>query len=274
MLERMEAGAHILRGCESCGCEICGSPASTVLPTYSRQLWPVVECDDCGFVFLGKVPSYDALIEEFAWEKTFKAEKARRRISRFGWLDAVTRWRTKAGHLIDHYRRRRALGLTGNVLDIGCGGACRIPAGPIPFGIEISAGLAQQAAGAFSARGGNVIHAPAIDGLDVFEDRFFSAILMRSYLEHESQPRLVLEKAFRKLAPGGSVFVRVPDYGSINRRFMGARWCGFRFPDHVNYFTGRSLRSLAESVGFEYSRTNWHSIFDDNIIALLKRPQV
>lgn len=47
---------------------------------------------------------------------------------------------------------------------------------------------------------------------------------------------------------------------------------GFRFPDHVNYFTSRSLRSLAESVGYAYSRTNWLSAFDDNIIAVLKKP--
>ena len=155
---------------------------------------------------------------------------------------------------------------------MGCGVGCRIPEGPTPYGIEISAALAQQASSDFQKRGGRVIHAPATEGFDAFDDGFFTAILMRSYLEHERQPRLVLEKALRKLAPGGQIFVRLPDYGSLNRRIMGARWCGFRFPDHVNYFTGRSLRALAESVGFEYTRTNWLSPFDDNIIAVLKRP--
>jgi len=42
-------------------------------------------------------------------------------------------------------------------------------------------------------------------------------------------------------------------------------------PDHVNYFTGRSLRRLAESTGFTYRRINWLSPFDDNIIAILTR---
>lgn len=53
---------------------------------------------------------------------------------------------------------------------------------------------------------------------------------------------------------------------------MGAKWCGFRFPDHVNYFSSRSLRSLAEGVGLAYVRTNWLSLRDDNIIAVLRRP--
>ena len=234
----------------------------------------MAQCSGCGFVFLESVPDYEDLIEEYAWEKSFATEKKRRRSTRFGWLDTATRWRLAAGHIVDRQRRRRTLGLTGNVLDVGCGGNCRVPHGPTPHGIEISAALAAEAQPSFRARGGRVIHAPAIAGLDAFDDGFFSSILMRSYLEHEKQPRLVLERAFHKLAPGGRIFIRLPDYGSLNRRLMGARWCGFRYPDHVNYFTNRSLRSLSEGLGYSYSRTNWYSPFDDNIIAVLTRPKI
>jgi SAM-dependent methyltransferase len=253
-------------------CEVCSSSRSSLLATYTTTPWPVVACDDCGFVYLGAVATYNALADEFAWEKSFAAEKQRRSGARFAWIDTATRWRTLLGKWLDEHRRRRALGLSGNVLDIGCGAGCRVPEGPTPFGIEISDALAKRASPAFESRGGRVVHAPATEGLDAFEDEFFSAILMRSYLEHERQPRLVLEKAFRRLAPGGTVYVRVPDFGSLNRRVMGTRWCGWRFPDHVNYFTGGSLRALAGSVGLEYARTNWLSAFDDNIIAILRRP--
>jgi hypothetical protein len=71
---------------------------------------------------------------------------------------------------------------------------------------------------------------------------------------------------------GGKVLIRVPDYGSINRRVTGTKWCGWRFPDHVNYFTNESLRTLTESVGYAYRRKNWLSRLDDNIIAELTRP--
>jgi len=63
--------------------------------------------------------------------------------------------------------------------------------------------------------------------------------------------------------------VRVPDFGSVNRRVMGVRWCGWRFPDHVNSFTRESLHRIAGAIGIEYARTNWLSPFDDNIIAIL-----
>lgn len=250
-------------------CEVCRCQHASPLPSYNTTHWPLVECSNCGFVYLRQVPSYSALAEDFPWEVTSIAEKQRRSKSRFNWLDRATRWRTYPGHVIDRYRRRHSLGVSGNVLDIGCGGACRVPDGPIPHGIEISAALAAGAQSSFATRGGRVVHANAIDGMDAFQDEFFSAILMRSYLEHEAQPKLILEKAWRKLAPNGKIFVRVPDYGSLNRRLMGRRWCGFRFPDHVNYFTLRSLRELASGSGFTCRRVNWLSPLDDNIIAVL-----
>lgn len=259
-------------GSQSRCCEVCGSTHRVVLRQYSKAPWQVAECRDCGFVYLAEVPAYDSLIEEYAWERTFKDEKERRNKRRFSWFDRATRWRLRPGRQLDTQRRRRMLSLSGNVLDIGCGEGCRVPEGPIPHGIEISAALARAAEPSFARRGGRVINAPAIDGLDAFADDFFSAILMRSYLEHESHPRRVLETAIRKLVPGGRIYVRLPNYGSVNRRIMGRRWCGFRYPDHVNYFTTRSLRALAESVGFRFSRTNRFSPFDDNIIAVLQRP--
>jgi len=252
-------------------CAICGSHHSLPLACYTTSPWPVVQCTDCGFVYLRRVPSYASLAEDFPWEVTFAAEQRRRSRSRLGCLDQVTRWRTYPGHLIDRYRSRHTLGLVGNVLDVGCGGSCRVPEGPTPYGIEISAALARAAAGSFTARGGHVVHANAIDGIESFPDAFFAAVLLRSYLEHEIQPKLILEKVLRKLVPMGKVFVRVPDYSSFNRRVMGGKWCGFRFPDHVNYFTNQSLRSLAESLGFSYRRINRFSPFDDNVIAVLRR---
>ena len=253
-------------------CEICGGSHTKSKPEWSVAPWQIVECSSCRFVFLHQVPGYAALVEDYAWEKTSASEKKRRSALRFAWLDRATRWRLIPGKHLDAYRRRRALGVQGNVLDVGCGEGNRLPETVTPFGVEISAGLAEKARPDFEAKGGAVVCAPAIDGLDIFQDNFFDAILMRSYLEHEERPRAVLAKAYQRLRPGGVIYVRVPDFGSINRQVRGLKWCGFRFPDHVNYFTNQSLRSLANSIGFEYQRKNWHSLLDDNLIVELIKP--
>ena len=250
-------------------CEICGGSDTTLLASYTVSKWPVVSCDDCGFVFLGRVPDYELLNTEYAWEKTYAAEKTKRTRQNWGKLDRVTRVRTSIGKLINNASQGRSLGSTGRVLEIGCGGGTRVASGPTPYGIEISEALAHKADPIFAARGGRVIHAAATEGLTQFPESYFDTVLMRSYLEHEAQPRLVLKEARRTLKTGGTVYVRVPNYGSVNRRVMGSRWCGFRFPDHVNYFTPKHLKRLAASCGFTYRRINWYSFFDDNLIAEL-----
>lgn len=252
-------------------CEVCGCDAAKTAVIVDPS-WPLSQCGSCGFVFLSEAPDYAAVATEYAWEKTSLAESAKRQQHLFGRLERATRWRTRLGHLADWARRKRTLGTTGNVLDIGCSGSCRVPVGPTPFGIEISGPLAVSAQKSFGARGGLVVHAPAIDGIDRFADGFFSAILMRSYLEHEKSAFEVLRKSSRKLKPGGKIYVRVPDFASINRRVMGSKWCGYRFPDHVNYFTGATLKRLAYRSGLTYRRVNKLSMFDDNIIAELRKP--
>ena len=260
-------GTNIVRACP-----MCSVTSVTPLPQYTTSEWPVVSCRSCGFVFLREVPGEAALVENFAWEKTFVAERERREKRAWSGLDKKTRWRLKFGKVQDRFYRGVTIGKSGNVLDIGCGGSCRLPDGVTPFGIEVSEALARQADEKFRARGGYVVCAPARAALDSFADGHFTAMVMRSYLEHEENPGPVLELAYRKLAPGGAIYVRVPNYGSLNRRIMGAKWCGFRFPDHVNYFTGQSLRALAAKAGFSYWRRNKASLFDDNLLVVLTRP--
>ena len=68
------------------------------------------------------------------------------------------------------------------------------------------------------------------------------------------------------------MFVRVPNYGSFNRRVVGKKWCGFRHPDHVNYFEIESLSNIAVKNGFSIEILNKLTLhFDDNINALLVR---
>lgn len=60
---------------------------------------------------------------------------------------------------------------------------------------------------------------------------------------------------------------------ALLKRIRGPRWCGFRWPAHVNYLTPRTLRLLAASANLEVSRM---TVFDrhpfsDNLYAVLRR---
>ena len=76
----------------------------------------------------------------------------------------------------------------------------------------------------------------------------------------------------RVLWDDGIIFVRVPNYVSLNRRVRGGQWCGFRCPYHVNYFTPYTLSRMAGDSGFHMKLLNPLKIaIDDNTEAVLTK---
>jgi SAM-dependent methyltransferase len=229
-------------------------------------------------VYLENPPAYEDLEETFAWEKTShqvleeKKESALRRGVR----------------VIEHYkdrliRRDKLIDLVkqyfpaGPVIDIGCGGGevmSRLDQKYTPFGIEISKHLSGKAQQISKSRGGRVFYGSALVGLDTFEKDFFSAAIMSSYLEHESAPREVLQKIILTLRLGAPLIVKVPNYACLNRIVMGQKWCGFRYPDHVNYWTPKTLIKIIRDTGFQIVRFNIWDRFptSDNMWLVARKP--
>ncbi len=219
-------------------------------------------------VFLVNPPEYQALEEDFAWEKTYAAKKeASRGSTQLSPLARVARHKFRT--LRDRSQKFRHWFGDGNVLDIGCGDGHRIIPPMTPFGIELSKALHAQADTLMRRRGGYCLHGPGAETIWDFDEGQFDGIIMHSYLEHETAVSRVLRGARRALKSTGRMFVRVPNYASLNRRVVGAKWCGFRYPDHVNYFTPRTLADVARRAGFSMSITNRLTLpLDDNINAL------
>jgi SAM-dependent methyltransferase len=279
------------RSCPHCGTDNCGQPPSR----YSLAPWIIRNCASCGFVYIDRAPAYEHLVGAQAtqagdepptqpaiihmdWSTTFAAEE-KRRLASFNLtytLDRLTRWRLRIfpKPRPSSFVRQRFKG--GRILDLGCAGGrgMRDFIGTwTPYGIEVSAQLASQADALFKQHGGHAENAPCIEGLKRFARDYFEAAVARSYLEHEANPVGVLKEIYRVLKPGGIVVVKVPNYSCLNRHVMGRRWCGFRYPDHLNYFTPRSLRRLAQSCGFAVHSGLIHKLpTDDNMWAVLAKP--
>lgn len=260
-------------------CPICGDANhATPAGRYSRAPWDIIHCAGCGFAHIRTVPEAAELSKNLAWEKTYATEQQRRKRETpvQAWMDTHMRWRlhlmprVEPVHLVNHAAS------PGPVLDLGCGSGAHLlllKPGLVPHGIEISEVLAGEARDNLRGRGGQIVHASAHEGLARFDDDFFSAAILRSYLEHDANAREVMLLLGRKLRPGGIVVIKVPNYGSINRRVMGKGWCGFRLPDHVNYFSRASLRQLGQAAGL-HTHFPLHLALptDDNIVAIMTRP--
>jgi len=249
------------------GCPICAGTEAQAHP-HTRDDWHLQVCMRCGFVYLQDPPDYRGLDNHYAWQKTHRAERARRRQvepvrERLSWVVRKIRRnvlnRNKLQVLVDRYIP------AGRILDIGCGRgtllARFLDGRHEPWGVEISEVLARDANELFAGHGGRCIHSDTVSGLNTLPQDHFDGIIMSSYLEHEIEPLAVCEGISRCLKPGGHVVIKVPNYASWNRLVRGAKWCGYRFPDHVNYFTPASLSRLIGEVGLQVARFRWQDRF-------------
>ena len=234
-------------------------------------------------VFLGNPPPPELLKTDLDWSVLKCRERTRRR-NKMGAIyyffsDGIKKIRSFSRSFRDKKELRYICRFTEgrNILDVGCASGhilAKLPEGMVPFGIEPSPSLQQQADASFRARGGYCIHNISHLGFrDLPDDVTFDLVLMRSFLEHDVMAEETLRACHAKLAPNGKVLIKVPNFSCWNSKLRGSNWPGIRNPDHVNYFTPDSLSRLLEKCG--YSRCHipliWRMPTSDNIWALAYR---
>ena len=248
------------RSCPQCGT----SNASAEALRYSHEEWVLKQCRECGFVYLENPPAYEELETDLAWEKigSERNERVYQKSPVKSWASRTAR--TLRARLVVRadplVRRVEQWVPAGPVVDIGCGKGDKLTSLPERFelvGIEISQEQARIARERLAPRGGVVHQMPALEGMETVRAESLAGIVANSFLEHETRPKELLQAAARALSPAGAMILKVPNYACVNRYVMGAGWCGFRFPGHVNYFTPRSLRRMVEEVGMEVAEFRW-----------------
>lgn len=261
--------------------------------SYAPAPWVLRQCLETGFVFLENPPGYESFVEDYAWEVTSSQESASRQAAEPVLYPVSTaakrlrsqvlkrnKIRTLAVAILRDTRSRRI-----NLLDMGCGWGGLpqdvisslpedVQSRCVPHGIELSKELARISYEKFAGLGGMCVHDNALNGLARFPTNYFDLVVMLSFLEHEINPLPLLRRSTERLKPEGHIILKVPNYGCFNRTVRGARWCGFRWPDHVNYFTPTTLRAMAARAGLRVARMNFldRHPFSDNMYAVLQKP--
>jgi SAM-dependent methyltransferase len=139
------------------------------------------------------------------------------------------------------------------LLDFGCGsghtlGLARRLLGCETYGIELNP------VGELGAeRLGFALHAGPLEEVP-WPRASFDLVYAVQVFEHLTDPPRELAQLTALLAPGGLLFVEVPNYGSLSIRLGRDPMTANRPPGHLNFFTRQSLTRLLCYAGLEILR--------------------
>ena len=113
-------------------------------------------------------------------------------------------------------------------------------------GIEVSRAAVQAA----HAAGETQIAVASAEAIP-FRDETFQVATLWDVLEHIPDPTAAISDVARVLAPGGRLILTTGDVESGLARISGPRWHLYTLPEHLYFFSRRSLEILLERNGFQ-----------------------
>jgi SAM-dependent methyltransferase len=226
-------------------CPVCDNDARVSLK-FNRNGYLVHLCRTCGVEFLFPQPTDEALSSIYTTNYFLGSESdvAARRVSELKhstgklYLDVI------ASYVRSSHPR---------LLEIGCGSGDFLAEaqsrGFCVEGLEVSEHAAEVAN---TRLGKDAVRVGFLEDTS-FSEQSYDIVAAFDVIEHVRNPKKTLARIHALLKPGGMVAIVTPSLDSWSRRLLGRHWMEYK-PEHITYFSERSLKQLLEETGFGKSR--------------------
>ena len=241
---------------EPVACNQCGSSRAEVIARgtdreyyTSSDEYSFVRCQNCSLVYLNPRPTAAELPRIYppTYHSYILDESADSRgslITRLRQKSGANRFRPVMRHLAGHEHIE--------LLDVGCGNGWMMrvfksldPARIETSGVEISEAVCQAARAQ-----GHHVYCGRFEEVNL--DRSYDVVNLTHVIEHVSDPRLVVRKAYEALNPGGLLVLETPNIGAAEWPwFKGGNWGAYHIPRHWYFYDRETIRTLGESEGLE-----------------------
>lgn len=248
-------------------CDLCGATEADFILSTNRLDGPLARCQRCGLYFVGVssptvregcaqqvqaladtrvTDTSSPVSKKVTAEMVRLAERAKELAlvepqveqSEQPWRELMARER-----LAD---LKRFVG-GGRLLEVGCSTGEMLAAASESFeafGVEADSASSKIA----SQRGLRCFNGALADAK--FDKEMFDVAALYHVIEHFPSPRAEMAELHRIIKPGGWLAIETPNIANVWFRLLGARWRQF-IPDHIFFFTPRTIRRLCEETGFE-----------------------
>ena len=210
-------------------CIVCDSKALINLHDYKNH--HLSRCETCGFVFAKKIPSLKELEEHY------------KGYGRNDYLSPITIKRYN--ELLDTFEKFRK---TNKILDVGCGIGYFLEVakerGWEVYGTEFT----DEAIQICSSKGINM--QKGILSTRNYQSEEYDIITSFEVIEHINNPIEELTNFHALLRKGGLVYVTTPNFNSLVRYRLKSDYNVICYPEHLSYYTPKTLKNVFSSVGF------------------------
>ena len=214
-------------------CLLCGTEKFSAVKKYSKH--HLVKCSNCGFVFSRKKPSLDELLAVYDFYPIFQT------------VSPITLKRYD--ELLNYLERFRK---TNNLIDVGSGDGYFPERAKLRgwnvFGTEFTDAKVE-----FSRKKGITMHKGVLD-VSNYSPEFFDVIISIEVLEHISNPHEEIAKFNTLLRKGGAAYITTPNFNSVSKLLLQKNWNIVAYPEHLSYYTRKTLSRLFLSSGFDTVR--------------------
>lgn len=219
-------------------CVLCGSSS---LKNIFGDSHFISKCSKCSFVFSRKIASPEVLQEFY---------------DRYPFSDVYFEL-TKSRYIsaLEQFESYRS---TNKILEIGCGEGYFLDESRKnnwkTYGTEISTSLLK------NATKKNHTMFKSLDEIPESEYGQFDIIVSLEVIEHLPNPHYYIEKFEKLLRKDGGLYMTTPNFNSLARHILGANWNNIVFPEHLCYFTKKTMKKLLTKYNFQEKYTKTEGI--------------